>query len=320
MGKKVAVILFNQGEPDCLDAVKPYIFNKFYDPALLTVANPLRWMMAKSIASQSAPKARNTFREIGDISPLMNEIQKKKTKLEAYLSELSNDEFKCFSFMRYWKPYAKDIFDEVKEFLPDEMILVPLYPQYSITTTGSALIEWNKQVKKKKIEIPFRVIKDYPENDFFIDSIVGLINEKLKLLKSSDYRLLLSAHGIPKKTIESGDPFQSQVEKTSEAIDKKLNNSELDIVTCYQRQIGPLEQQGPLTEDEIERAALENKNIIIVPISFISECSETLVELDINYKEVAEKAGIKDYIRIKTVQDNDQFILGLANLIMENRV
>lgn len=320
MGKKVAVILFNQGEPDCLDAVKPYIFNKFYDPALLTVANPFRWMMAKSIAHQSAPKARNIFRKSRDKPLLMNDIQNKQIKLDAYLSELSNDEFKCFSFMRYWKPFAKEILDEVKEFLPDEIILVPLYPQYSITTTGSALIEWNRQVKKKKIEIPFRVIKDYPENDFFIDSIVDLINEKLKSIKLNDYRLLFSAHGIPKRTIESGDPFQSQVEKTTVAIQKKLHKLELDIVTCYQRLIGPLEQQGPLIEDEIERAGSDNKNIIIVPISFISECSETLVELDIKYKEVAEKEGIKDYIRINTVQDNDQFILGLANLIMENRV
>lgn len=320
MDKKIAVILFNQGEPDSLDAVKSYLFKKFYDPALLPVSNPFRWMMAKSISNQCAPKARNIYREIGNKSPLMNETQKQKTRLEAQLNQLSKDEYKCFSFMRYWKPYAKDILDNVKEFSPHEIILVPLYPQYSITTTGTALIDWNKQIKKKKMEFPFRVIKDYAEDDFFVDSIVRKVKEKLKSNDLKSFRLLLSAQGIPKKTIEAGDIFQIQIEKTSKAILKKLDIQELDAATCFQRQIGPLEQQGPLLEEELERAASDKKNIIIVPISFISECSETLVELDIYYKEVAEELGIKEYIRINTVRDNDQFILGLANLIMENRV
>lgn len=320
MSKNVAVILFNHGYPDSLEAVKPFLFNVFYDPAFLTVSNPMRWMMARSISKQCAPKARDIYRELADNSSIHGETEKQKVKLEAYLNKLSNDNFKCFAFMRYWTPLAKDILDDLKNYSPEEIIMLPLYPQYSITTTGSGLIEWNKKLAKANFNIPFRVIKDYPESDFFIDTMADMINEKLKKIDQNKYRLLLCAQAIPKKTIEAGDPYQTQVERSVSALLKKIENENLDAVICYQRRLGPLEQIGPTTEDQIEKAAADNKNIIIIPISYVSECSETLVELDIQYKEVAAKAGIKDYIRIKTVRDSEKFIAGMSNLVMENRV
>jgi ferrochelatase len=320
MSKKIAVVMFNLGGPDNLDAVKPFLFNLFNDPAIITLPNPFRWLVAKLISSRRAPIAKDIYREIGGKSPILEETEKQRLKLERILNKKDDDEFKCFIFMRYWHPFAEAVIKDVKAYDADEIIILPLYPQYSVTTTGSGIIEWDKQASKNNLTVPFRVIKEYPEGNFFIDCIAAMIREKLSTLKNkAEYRLLLSAHGLPKKTIEAGDLYQTQVEQTCAALMKKLENEKLDHVVCYQSRVGPLEWIGPSTEDEIERAGKDNKNIIMVPVAFVSEHSETLVELDIEYKEVADEAGVKDYIRISTVQDRDLFINGLAELVMEHR-
>tara|TARA_R110002096_G_scaffold436105_1_gene668047 strand:+ start:48287 stop:49261 length:975 start_codon:yes stop_codon:yes gene_type:complete len=321
MSKKTAVIMFNLGGPDCLDAVKPFLFNLFYDPAIITVPNPLRWMIAKSISSRRAPIARNIYREIGNRSPILPETEKQRLALEDKLKGSIKNEVKCFVFMRYWHPFAKDVVDDVIKYQPDEIILLPLYPQYSVTTTGTGIIEWNKWAKKKGLNAPYRVIKEYPDADFFVGTIADLIREKIGGIENkSNYRLLLSAHGLPKKTIEAGDPYQTQVELTCKALMNNLANENLDSVVCYQSRVGPLEWIGPSTDDEIERAANDGKNIIMVPVAFVSEHSETLVELDIEYKELAEEKGIKEYIRIDTVSDRETFIDGLMQLVLQNRI
>ncbi|MCC3861830.1 ferrochelatase [Pseudemcibacter aquimaris] len=321
MSKKCAVVMFNLGGPDNLDAVKPFLFNLFYDPAIISVPNPLRWMIAKTISSRRAPIARNIYREIGNKSPILEETEKQRVKLENILNNEQEDEYKCFIFMRYWKPFAKDVVKQVKEYNPDEIILLPLYPQYSITTTGTGIIEWNKCAKKEGLISPYRVIKEYPDHKFFVETMADMIREKLANVDDKNaYRLLLSAHGLPKKTIENGDPYQTQVEQTCAALMEVLKDQNLDHVVCYQSRVGPLEWIGPSTEDEIERAGVDGKNIIMVPVAFVSEHSETLVELDIEYKELADEAGIKDYVRIDTVQDRDKFIDGLASLVTEHRI
>ena len=313
--------MFNLGGPDCLDAVKPFLFNLFYDPAIITVPNPLRWMIAKSISTQRAPIARNIYREIGNRSPILPETEKQRVVLEKKLQDNIDNEVKCFIFMRYWHPFAKEVVDEVKSYDPDEIILLPLYPQYSVTTTGTGIIEWNKWAEKKGLNAPYRVIKEYPDADFFVGTIANMIRETLNDISDrSKYRLLLSAHGLPKKTIEAGDPYQTQVEQTCAALMKNLEQEDLDSVVCYQSRVGPLEWIGPSTDDEIERAGKDGKNIIIVPVAFVSEHSETLVELDIEYKELAEEKGVEDYIRVGTVSDKETFIEGLMQLVLQNRI
>lgn len=322
MSKKTAVVLFNLGGPDNLEAVKPFLFNLFYDPAIITVPNPFRWIIAKIISSRRAPIAQDIYRQIGNKSPILEETEKQRVALENKLSENSGNidtDYKCFIFMRYWHPFASEAAMQVKAFDPDQIILLPLYPQYSVTTTGTGLIEWNRAAKNAGLNIPYRVVKDYPDHDFFIKAMADLIRAKLADIKDkSQYRLLLSAHGLPKKTIEAGDPYQSQVEITGAALMKELKNEKLDHIICYQSRVGPLEWIGPSTEDEIERAAHDEKNIIMVPIAFVSEHSETLVELDIEYKELADEAGIKDYIRIDTVSNNPTFIDGLSKLVQNH--
>jgi len=278
-------------------------------------------MIAKSISSRRAPIARNIYRNIGGKSPILEETEKQRQALENKVKNDIDGDVKCFIFMRYWHPFAKDVVDEVKQYGPDEIILLPLYPQYSVTTTGTGIIEWNKWAQKKDLSAPFRVVKDYPDADFFVGTIADMIRKTLSSLEeTTNYRLLLSAHGLPKKTIEAGDPYQCQVEQTCAALMRNLASENLDHVICYQSRVGPLEWIGPSTDDEIERAAKDGKNIIMVPVAFVSEHSETLVELDIEYKELAESYGIKDYIRIDTVSDQEKFIAGLAQLVLENRI
>jgi protoporphyrin/coproporphyrin ferrochelatase len=317
--KKTAVVLFNLGGPDNLDAVQPFLFNLFYDPAIITVPNPLRWFIAKAISKRRAPIARNIYRQIGNKSPILEQTLQQSAALEKKLTSLNeNEDYKCFVFMRYWHPFAKEVVEQVKSYEPDEIILLPLYPQYSITTTGTGLIEWNKYAEKAPLTVPYKVIVEYPDNPFFIDTIADLIREKLKDIKhKSEYRILLSAHGLPKKTIESGDRYQTHVERTCSALMENLKTENLDHVICYQSRVGPLEWIGPSTDDEIIRAGADNKKIIMVPVAFVSEHSETLVELDIEYKELANENNIKDYIRIGTVGNREKFIAGLAKLVID---
>jgi len=318
MGRKKAVVIFNLGGPDCLDAVKPFLFNLFYDPAIINLPNPLRWVIAKVISSRRAPIAREIYEYMGGKSPILEQTQMQGKALERRLNEITDDSHKCFIFMRYWHPFAKDVVKDVKEYAPDEIILLPLYPQYSVTTTGSGLIDWHKNAVKIGLDYPFKVIKEYPDNKFLVETIADMIRNKTdKLEMKSEYRILLSAHGLPKKIIEGGDPYQIQVEKTCAGIMKELEAVKMDHVICYQSRVGPLEWIGPSTDDEIERAGKDKKNIIMVPVAFVSEHSETLVELDIEYKELAEEYGIKEYIRIDTVGDQAKFIDGLAKMVLE---
>ncbi len=319
MNKKTAVVMFNLGGPDCLDAVQPFLFNLFYDPAIITLPNPFRWLIAKSISRKRAPIARAIYGKIGNKSPILQETEKQRIALEKTLNSQGNGEYKCFVFMRYWHPLAQQIVEEVKTYQPDQIILLPLYPQYSITTTGTGIIEWHKWAKKSNLTTPYRVIKDYPDHIFYVQTIADMICQKLLTLNDkSEYRLLLSAHGLPKKTIEAGDVYQIQVEMTCEAIMRELKEYNMEYVICYQSRVGPLEWIGPSTDDEIERAGLDHKKIIMVPVAFVSEHSETLVELDIEYKELAIEKNVQDYIRINTVGDQQKFIDGLAKLVLEN--
>ncbi|MFC7048029.1 ferrochelatase [Emcibacter nanhaiensis] len=316
--EKIAVVLFNLGGPDSLEAVKPFLYNLFYDPAIISVPNPLRWFLAKLISTRRAPFARDIYREIGNKSPLLEQTEDQARALEEKLNQSGTGDYGCFIAMRYWHPFSDEAVEKVKAFGPDRIILLPLYPQYSLTTTGSSLIDWTKKAKAAGLEVPSWIIREYPTDPKFIDAHVALIREALdKIDTPSDYRLLFSAHGLPKKVIEAGDPYQKQVEETCAAIIEKLGDTGLEYVTCYQSRVGPLEWIGPSTEDEIDRAGEDGKNLIIVPVAFVSEHSETLVELDIEYREFAEKAGVREYIRVPALQCQPDFIDGLAELVIK---
>lgn len=311
--EKVAVILFNLGGPDQLSSVKPFLFNLFYDPAIIAVANPLRWMIAKFIAFRRAPFARKIYEKIGGKSPLLEQSLEQAKALEQTLNQDQTTEYNCFVSMRYWHPFSLNVAQQVKDFEPDRLILLPLYPQYSVTTTGSSLVDWIKSAKKTGLNQPFRAIGEYAEHPLFIESHVGLIRDVLaKIDQPQNYRILFSAHGLPKKIIDAGDPYQTQIEKTCALVQENLGHP--DHVICYQSRVGPMEWIGPSTEEEIERAGRDGKSIIMVPIAFVSEHSETLVELDIDYRKLAQRNNVADYIRIKALGCEENFIAALADL------
>ena len=312
---KRAVILFNLGGPDKLESVEPFLFNLFNDPAIINIPSILRYPLAKFISKRRAPIAKNIYREIGNKSPILELTENQAKKLEDSL--LENGNYKCFVVMRCWHPRASDVLKKVKKYNPDEIILLPLYPQFSASTSGSSINEWNNICEKENYKIKTKTICCYPIENNFIESHVSIIKKVIKNLKNKNFKLLFSAHGLPENKIKKGDPYQWQVEQSVKKIMEKLKNENLDHALCYQSRVGPLKWIGPFTDEEIIKYAKEKKGIVIVPVAFVSEHSETLVELDIEYKKLAEKNGCSFYQRVPALGIEANFIKSLKELVLK---
>ncbi len=314
---KIAVVMMNLGGPDSAAAVEPFLFNLFSDPAIIRLPNPLRWAIAKLIARQRAPIARQIYARIGNASPLLANTEAQSRALEALLGA----EFRVFIAMRYWRPYAAEAAMAVKAWQPDAAILLSLYPQFSSTTTASSLTDWLRAARRAGIAVPTRAVCCYPDEPGFIASLATSIHAALDAWPGelAPPRLLLSAHGLPKRIVASGDPYQSQVEMTAAALRTALARPDLDSVVCYQSRVGPLEWLGPATDAEIRRAGAAQRGLVVVPIAFVSEHSETLVELDIEYGHLAAQSGVPRYVRVPTVGIAPSFIGGLARIVDEVR-
>ncbi len=317
---KTAVVLYNLGGPDSPEAVQPFLFNLFNDPAIMRQPGPVRWLLAKLISSRRAPVAQKIYAEIGGRSPILEETQKQADALEEALKKIApaGGSDRVFIAMRYWHPFAEECAAEVAAWQPDRVILMPLYPQFSTTTTESFLAVWGPVAKKAGIAAPTGGICCYPEEDGFIEAVAGLVRPAIdRALESGSPRVLFSAHGIPKKFVTAGDPYQAHVERTVAAILKKLAIPDLDHLICYQSRVGPVEWLKPYTDHAIEQAAIENRAIVVVPIAFVSEHSETLVELDIEYAKLAAANEAPAYIRVPTVGAAPAYIEGLAAMVRE---
>lgn len=314
---RLAVVLMNLGGPDSAAAVEPFLFNLFSDPAIIAVPNPLRWLIAKLISRQRAPIAQQIYAKIGNASPLLPNTEAQARALEAALG----GETRVFVAMRYWHPFAPETARAVEAWQPDEIVLLPLYPQFSSTTTASSLDDWSRAAKRAGIAAPSHAICCAPDEPGFVAALAENIRAALASWPSTagQPRLLLSAHGLPKRTVARGDPYQSQVEMTAAAVRTALNAPDLDSVVCYQSRVGPLEWLGPATDAEIRRAGAEKRGLIVAPIAFVSEHSETLVELDIEYRHLAEQSGVPHYVRVPTVATAPSYIQGLARLVEEAR-
>ena len=313
---KKAVILFNLGGPDSLSAVEPFLFNLFNDPAIISLPTILRFPLAKLISKKRAPIAKAIYAEMGGKSPILEETQAQASAIEQSLQK-EDDEYKCFIVMRCWNPRATETIKKVKKFNPDQIILLPLYPQYSDATSGSSIKEWLTICKKEDLIAETKVICCYPTEKDFILSYSNLIKSKIDLNKLNDTTLIFSAHGLPENKIKQGDPYQWQVEQSVKELVRKISIENLNYILSYQSRVGPLKWIGPSTENVIKDEAKKQKIIVIVPIAFVSEHSETLVELDIEYKKLAEKNGSKEYIRIPAVRTNEDFINSLKSTILK---
>jgi protoporphyrin/coproporphyrin ferrochelatase len=306
---KTAVILFNLGGPSDLDAVQPFLFNLFYDPAIIGLPKPIRWLMARMISSRRGPVARDIYAKIGGSSPLLANTEAQASALEAALGH----DFKCFIVMRYWHPRAEVQARAVKNWQPDRILLLPLYPQFSTTTTASSVREWRRMAARIGLAAPETMICCYPTDPGFVAATADRVREGLARLPASPSpRLLFSAHGLPQRVVDAGDPYQHQVERGVAAVVATLDRPDLEHVVCYQSRVGPLKWLQPSTEAEIRRAGADHVPILVVPIAFVSEHSETLVELDIEYGELAHELGVPAYVRVPTVDALPAFIDGLA--------
>ncbi len=305
---KIAVILFNLGGPDSPDAVQPFLQNLFSDPAIIRLPSFLRLPLARFIARRRAPKARDIYARIGGSSPILGQTEAQARALEEALG--TEHEWRGYVCMRYWHPMTEAVVRSVKRFAPDRIVLLPLYPQFSTTTTASSFEAWRKAATFK---VQTAKIEAYPTEPGFIAASVDLVKQGLAEAGSVPKRVLFSAHGLPERVIKAGDPYQGQVEQTARAIAEQIGG--LDWTVCYQSRVGPLKWIGPSTEAEIVRAGSDKVGIVLYPLSFVSEHSETLVELDIEYRHLAERAGVPVYVRVPTVGTHPKFIGGLAALV-----
>ena len=314
--KKTAIVLFNLGGPDSKKAVKPFLFNLFNDKYIITLPKILRYLIAWFISSKREKTAQEIYSYLGDKSPILDETRAQADFLEKSLKSFLGADYKVFICMRHWHPMSDEVVKDIIDYNPEEAILLPLYPQFSTTTTLSSIEDFSSKIKKKLPNILYKIICCYPKEKNFVQSHVDLIiKAQEKIVEKDNYRILFSAHGLPKKIIESGDPYQWQVENTVRAIIDQLPFAEIDYRISYQSRVGPLEWIGPNTEDEIEKAGKEQKELIVVPVAFVSEHSETLVELDIEYKAIADKYSM-NYVRVPTLSVNSYFIDSLKNMVV----
>lgn len=312
---RVAVILFNLGGPGSLNAVEPFLFNLFNDPAIIRVPQPFRWLLAKLISKRRTPIAREIYAKMGGSSPILGQTYNQASALRSALAT-TGTVFETFVAMRYTAPRASDVAEQVRRFRPDKIVLLPLYPQFSTTTSRSSLREWAHHALDRKITAPVSTVCCYPQDPGFITAQAELIAETIaKIPPNVRFRLLFSAHGLPERVVAGGDPYQAQVEDTAKALVAALKRSDLDWRVCYQSRVGPLKWIGPATDEEVKRAGSEGLALVIAPIAFVSEHSETLVELDMEYAHLAAEHGVPHYLRAPTVGTHPAFIEGLAKLV-----
>ena len=310
---RTAIVLFNLGGPDKPEAVRPFLFNLFNDPAIIGAPTLIRWLIATLISRRRAPVAREIYAKIGGASPLRENTEAQAQALETALAGGALGEVRCFMAMRYWHPFSRAAVAAVQAFAPTRIILLPLYPQFSTTTTGSSLTAWHRAARTAGLTAPVSAVCCYPTDPGFVAAVADAVRAVITATEPSiRTRILFSAHGLPKKIVDKGDPYQWQIKQTAAAVVQALAIADLDWVVCYQSRVGPLEWIGPSTDVEIERAGRDGVAVVVAPIAFVSEHSETLVELDIEYRDLAARHGVPAYDRAATVGTAPQFIAGLA--------
>lgn len=307
---RLAVVLFNLGGPDGQSDVKPFLFNLFRDSAIIGLPAVARYPIAAAIAARREKLAKANYALMGGGSPLLPETQAQAQALTSALNAAAPEiQSRVFIAMRYWKPYAKDAARAVAAFDPDQIVLLPLYPQYSTTTTASSLKAWSHAYKGRG---KVRTVCCYPTARGLVDAQVEAIREAWSAAgRPAKVRLLFSAHGLPQKIVDAGDPYQAQVEATAAHIAAQLPELP-DWKISYQSRVGPLKWLAPSTDEAIREAGREGQGVLIAPVAFVSEHVETLVELDHEYARLAEMVGCAPYLRARTPGVKPAFIAALA--------
>jgi ferrochelatase len=316
MTKKTAVILFNLGGPDKPESIRPFLINFFMDKNIIRAPYIVRFLLSRLIANKrSRNEAGTSYGLLGGKSPL---LENTKAQADALQKKLG-DTYKVFISMRYWHPMADDVVEHVKTYNPDKIVLLPLYPQYSTTTTRSSLEDWMKAAESKGLNAPTNLVCCYPFDKGFTNAsadLVGLAHRDFKNKYGVAPRLLFSAHGLPENIIKAGDPYQWACEESAKKIAAETGIENLDWEICYQSRVGRLKWIGPSTEEALKKAAIDGAAVLIYPHAFVSEHVETLVEIDVEYRHLAKELGITAFEKVPTVSTHPLFIDGLANAVM----
>ena len=307
-GMKLAVVLFNLGGPDSPEAVEPFLRNLFSDPAIISLPAIIRLPLARLIARRRAPMARKIYEHIGGVSPIFAETRKQADALETALSG-DGVEAKAFVAMRCWHPFSDGAARAVKAFNPDKIVLLPLYPQYSTTTTASSIKDWHRAAKKAGL--------DRADIAGVLLSLGGRLccrvgGEDSRCHGGCTRGYFLSPAAVGAWPAQAHDRQGRPLSMAGRAKRRRHRQgaghaASLEPVVCYQSKVGRLEWIGPATDAEIRRAGADGKGVIVAPIAFVSEHSETLVELDIEYRHLAAEAGVPDYRRAATVGSQPRF-------------
>lgn len=330
-GDKVGILFLNLGGPEKLDEVEDFLFNLFNDEDIIRLPNPikpLQGFIARNIAKRRAPNSREAYESIGGGSPIVKLTQEQGDNLVGELKKRGIDA-KCYIGMRYWYPFTEEATDKILEDGINRLVIIPLYPQYSISTTGSSirllnqiLDEDNKAWDPRKID--HTVVPDWYDHPGYLATQAKLINKELEEFKNNpkDVKVMFSAHGVPESYVEAGDPYKGQIEKCAKLIMEEVNqnrgSNDIDWTLCFQSRVGPVKWLEPYTDDVLQQLGESGlKNLVVVPLSFVSEHVETLEEIDIEYREVAEEAGISNFKRCPALNSDPLFIDCLADMTID---
>jgi ferrochelatase len=309
---RVAVVVFNLGGPDGPESVRPFLENLFSDRAIIDLPWLARRPLAALIARLRESSAIANYARMGGGSPLLAETRAQVSALEAALNAgASEREFKVFIAMRYWRPTSAETAQQVAAYDPDDIVLAPLYPQFSTTTTASSVAAWRKAYKGPGVT---HTLCCWYDNPGLVAAHAERIRTAWKEAGHPKVRLLFSAHGLPEQVVKGGDPYQWQVEATCARVAAALGEG-WDWKVCYQSRVGPLRWLGPSTPEAITEAISDGLGVLIDPIAFVSDHIETLVELDHDYAEMAEAAGVSVYLRAPVAGILPGFIAGLAEAV-----
>ena len=319
---RIGVLLLNLGGPDRIEDVRPFLYNLFSDPEIIrlpikALQKPLAWF----ISTARAKKSQQNYLQIGGGSPLRKITEAQGEALEKKLAELDRDA-KVYIGMRYWHPFTEEAVAKIKQDKIEKLVILPLYPQFSISTSGSSfrILEemWAKEPDLRAID--YTLIPSWYDHSGYLQAMADLIAKELEQFENPDQvHIFFSAHGVPQSYVEeAGDPYQREIEECTRLIMQTLARPN-EYTLAYQSRVGPVEWLQPYTEESLkELGEKQIDNLLVVPISFVSEHIETLQEIDIEYREVAEEAGINNFHRVPALDTYPGFIDSLADLVIDS--
>jgi protoporphyrin/coproporphyrin ferrochelatase len=322
---KVGVLLLNLGGPERIQDVGPFLYNLFSDPEIIrlpipALQKPLAWL----ISTLRSGKSKTAYRAIGGGSPLRRITEQQARELQSSLRQ-RGVEATSYVAMRYWHPFTESAVADIKADGIDEVVVLPLYPQFSISTSGSSFRELQRlrQGDPAFRRLPIRCIRSWYDHPGYIDAMAGLIAREIRECGNpAQAHVFFSAHGVPKSYVEeAGDPYQKEIQACAALIMQRLEallGHGNPFTLAYQSRVGPVEWLKPYTEDALrELGARGVEDLVVVPISFVSEHIETLEEIDIEYRELAEESGIGHFRRVPAMDTDPTFIGGLADLVQQ---